>query len=193
MRMFLTKDQRWQRRVVIAWSLFAGLAVLWDFSWSFVFRRLESPGSTHDWRIIWAVYGKVDNRFLEGDHYLVMIEFLTGLSSLLCFYVVYQLRRGTRERALVALFATSIIEMYGAVVYFGSEALNHWSNVDTSSFVNTWVLFVGLNSLWLIFPGWCVCEIAVDVSRLGRREQAAPDPRASRPLVLTEPDLIADR
>jgi EXPERA (EXPanded EBP superfamily) len=191
--MFLTKNQRWQRRIVIAWSLFAGLAVLWDFSWSFVFRHLEWAGSTHDWRIIWAVYGKVDNRYLRGDHYLVVIEFLTGVSSMLCFYVVYQLRRGTRERALVALFATSIIEMYGAVVYFGSEALNHWSNVDTSSLVNTWVLFVGLNSLWLIFPGWCVYEIAVDASRAAGREQAAFDPRRSRPLVLGEPDLVTDR
>lgn len=169
--MFLAKEQRWQRHVVIAWSLFAGLAMLWDFSWSFVFRQLIAAGQARDWRIVWATYGKVDNRYLEGDHYLVVIECLTGVSSLLCFYVVYQLQRGTRERALVALFATSIIEMYGAIVYFGSEALNHWANVDTASFVNTWLLFVGLNSLWLIFPGWCIAMVAITLVQPADRQR----------------------
>ncbi|HEX4406405.1 MAG TPA: emopamil-binding family protein [Polyangia bacterium] len=177
--MFLTKDHLWQRRIVIGWSLFAGLAVLWDFSWSFVFRQLTNVGNAHDWRIVWVVYGKVDNRFLQGDHYLVVIECLTGVASVLCFYVVYQLCYGRRERALVALFATSLIEMYGTVMYFGSEALNHWSNIDTSSFVDTWLLFAGLNSLWLLFPGWCVYEVAVDLSGPRPREEPALDARSS--------------
>ncbi|HEX3855567.1 MAG TPA: emopamil-binding family protein [Polyangiaceae bacterium] len=155
---FLSAGHIWQRRIVIAWSLFAGLAVLWDFSWCFVFRDLNHA-STHDWRLFWAVYGKADERYLRGDRYLVILEFLTGLGSLLNFYVVYELLRGTRERACVALFAVSIMEIYGALIYFGSEALNHFANVDTASFVHTWVMFVGLNSLWLILPSWCIYRL----------------------------------
>jgi cholestenol Delta-isomerase len=157
--MFLSDGKVWQRRIVICWSLFAGVAVLWDFSWCFVFRSLQTAGVDHDWRIVWAAYGKVDDRYLQGDRYLIVLEFVTGLGAFLNFDVVYQLRRGTRARALVALFAVSIMEIYGAVIYFGSEWLNHFANVDTASFVHTWLLFAGLNSLWLLFPGWCLYHI----------------------------------
>jgi hypothetical protein len=146
----------WQRRLVLAWSLFAGIAVLWDLSWCFVFRQLQSPAAAHDWRIIWTTYGLVDHRFLRGDGYLLIIEILTGFGSLLHFYVAYQLLRGSAERARVPLLVVSIMDMYGALIYFGAEALVHFADIDTTSVVRTWVLFVGLNSLWLIFPGWCL-------------------------------------
>ena len=174
--MFLAKGQVWQRRVVIAWSLFAGLAVLWDFSWCFVFRRMQAAGSDQDWRIVWAVYGKADDRYLHGDRYLLTLEFITGLCSLLNFYVVYQLRRGKRTRALVALFAVSIMEIYGAAIYFGSEALNHFANVDTSSFVHTWIMFAGMNSLWVFFPGWCIYQVAVEFAGARSSTLAAAEP-----------------
>ena len=169
--MFLAKNRAWQRRIVIAWSLFAGLGMLWDFSWCFVFRRMQSVGIEHDWRVVWAVYGQADNRYLKGDRYLLVIEFITGFCSLLNFYVIHQLKRGARARALVALFAVSIMEVYGAVIYFGSEALNHWANVDTSSFVHTWLMFVGMNSLWLIFPSWCIYEAVVELSGGNRKRR----------------------
>jgi hypothetical protein len=158
---FLSKEQTWQRRIVIAWSLFAGVAVLWDFSWCFVFTQLQASGAGHDWRVIWTTYGDVDDRFLRGDRYLLVIELVTGFGSLLNFYVAHQLLRGTVERARVALFAVSIMELYGVLIYFGSEALNHFADIDTASFVRTWILFVGLNSLWVIFPAWCLYEMVV--------------------------------
>jgi hypothetical protein len=176
--MFLSDDHKWQRRIVIAWSLFAGIAVLWDFSWCFVFRRIQAAGSAHDWRVIWSLYGRVDDRYLKSDRYLVVLEFVTGLCSLLNFYVVYQLSRAGRRRAIVALFAVSIMEAYGATIYFGSEALNRFADVDTSSFVRTWVVFVGVNSLWLLFPGWCLYHIIVDLTGTASfaRTPAPPSP-----------------
>ena len=171
--MFLSKNHVVQRRVVIAWSLFAGLAVLWDLSWCFVFRHLQAPGSEQDWRIVWAAYGRADHRFLVGDPYLVVLELVTGLCSFLNFYVAHQLIWGNRKRALVTLFAVSIMEIYGAVIYFGSEAINGFANVDTASFVHTWIMFVGLNSLWLVFPGWCVYELAVGRPIRGRAKARA--------------------
>ncbi|MCA1663512.1 MAG: emopamil-binding family protein [Myxococcales bacterium] len=146
----------WQRRVVLAWSLFAGIAVMWDLSWCFMFRHLQSPAAAHDWRIIWTTYGLVDHRFLRGDGYLLIVEMLTGFGSLLHFYVAHELLRGSAERARVALVVVSIMDLYGALIYFGAEALVHFVDIDTTSVVRTWVLFVGLNSLWLIFPSWCI-------------------------------------
>jgi len=147
---------RRQRHIILAWSLFAGIAVLWDLSWCFVFRLLQSPAAAHDWRIIWTTYGLIDHRFLRGDGYLVVIEILTGFGSLLHFYVAYQLLRGRAERARAPLLIVSVMDIYGALIYFGAEALAHFADIDTTSVARTWLLFVGLNSLWLIFPGWCI-------------------------------------
>ncbi|MDB4968644.1 MAG: hypothetical protein JWN44_4333 [Myxococcales bacterium] len=171
---FLSADQVWRRRVVIAWSLFAGIAVMWDFSWCFVFNRMQTGGSDGDWRIVWELYGRIDRRFLEGDRYLLVVEIITGLGSLLNFYVVHQLRRGSRVRALIALFSVSIMDVYGTLIYFGSEALNGFQNVDTASFVHTWIVFAGLNSLWLVFPGWCIYEVVTDFAGSRRAQPASP-------------------
>jgi hypothetical protein len=84
------------------------------------------------------------------------------------FYVVYQLVRGTSDRARLALFAVSIMEVYGALIYFGAEALGGFADLDTTSFARTWVLFVGLNSLWLIFPGWCIFGLLAPPVRASR-------------------------
>jgi thiosulfate reductase cytochrome b subunit len=52
-----------------------------------------------------------------------------------------------------------VMEVDGTLLYFGSEMLNGWRNVDTTSFVHTWLMFFGLNALWLLFPGWCIYEL----------------------------------
>lgn len=167
-------DTLWQRRIVLGWTLFAAIAVLWDFSWCFVFRDLRSPAASHDWRIIWTTYGLVDHRFLRGDGYLLIIEMMTGFGSILHFYVAYQLLRGTTERARLALLVVSIMDIYGALIYFGAEALVGFEDIDTTSFVRTWILFVGLNSLWLIFPAWCIylgTRMRGEKAPYGRRER----------------------
>lgn len=158
--MFLDDNQRGQRRIVLAWSLFAAIAVMWDLSWCFVFRQLRSPAAAHDWRIIWTTYGNVDHRFVRGDGYLVVIEILTGFGSLLHFYVVHELVRGSAARARLALLVVSIMDVYGALIYFGSEALAGFADIDTRHVVRTALLFFALNSLWLVFPGWCIYSIA---------------------------------
>ncbi len=162
-RMWLS--QGWRRTVVIWWSTFAGLAVLWDLSWCFVFRALQSPEIDHGWRRIWALYGQVDRRYLQADPWLLVLEIVTGLfGSTLNFYLVYQLLRGRQRRARVALLVVSVMEIYGTVMYWGSEIVNHFAHVDTSSWLRTLVLFVGLNSLWLIFPGWCIYHLVAEYS-----------------------------
>ena len=186
--MFLADDQVRQRRLVLAWSLFAGIAVMWDLSWCFVYRELQSPAAAHDWRIIWTTYGQADRRFLRGDGYLLIVEMLTGFGALLHFYVVHELLRGSAERARLALLVVSVMDAYGALIYFGAEGLAQFADIDTTSFVRTWVLFVGLNSLWLIFPGWCIYlatrvrrEKAPHRGRERRRQPWAMDPADVRP------------
>ncbi|MGZ3426008.1 MAG: EXPERA domain-containing protein [Polyangia bacterium] len=160
--------------------MFAGLAVLWDFSWCFVFRALQAADVDHGWRRIWALYGRVDSRYLQGDPWLVILEIMTGLiGTTLSFYVVHQLRRGSERRARVALFIVSVTQIYGAVMYWGSELFSHFAHVDPTHPLRTSLLFVGLNSLWVIFPGWCLYHLVSGYARAPGVELAERAPRAA--------------
>jgi hypothetical protein len=43
-------------------------------------------------------------------------------------------------------------------MYLGSELFTGFANVNTASFVDTWLKFFGLNMLWVIFPGIFIYE-----------------------------------
>jgi len=90
-----------------------------------------------------------------------ILELVTGtIVAALNLYAAYGLwKRRNEPRALMALFVASVMEVDGTLLYFGSELLDHWRSVDTASFVHTWVMFFGLNALWLVFPGWCIGEL----------------------------------
>lgn len=158
--MFL--DNKYHRRVVIAWSLISGfIHMFWEGAWSVAAEHLQGPAAQHGWRLYWTLYGAADYRYVHADPFIRILELVTGfVVGPLNLWVAYQLlRRRKRAASTMALLVASVMEVYGTVLYFGSEALNDWANVDTSSFVHTWLMFFGLNALWFAFPGWCIYEI----------------------------------
>ena len=151
-----------RRRLIITWSLVSGLIhLLWEGTWSIAAPYLQSPAASHDWRLLWTLYGAADFRYVHADPFVRILELVTGtVVAALNLYVAYHLWKRRRvERALLALLVVSVMEVYGTILYFGSEMLHHWANVDTASFVHTWVMFFGLNALWFVFPGWCIYEL----------------------------------
>jgi hypothetical protein len=53
----------------------------------------------------------------------------------------------------VLLFmAMAVVHLYSTSLYFGSEILSGLPNVDTSSFLDSWVKFGLANISWLAFP-----------------------------------------
>ncbi|MGZ3429501.1 MAG: EXPERA domain-containing protein [Polyangia bacterium] len=151
-----------RRRLVIAWSLVSGLIhLLWEGTWSVAAPYLQTPAAQHDWRLLWTLYGAADYRYVHADPFVRILELVTGtlVAALNLGVAYYVWKRRRVAGAMVALLAASIMEVYGTLMYFGSEAINHWANVDTASFVHTWLMFFGLNALWLIFPGWCIYEL----------------------------------
>ena len=164
------------RRVVIAWSVVSGLVhLLWEGTWSLAAPYLQSAAARHDWRQVWTLYGTADFRYVHADPFIRILELVTGtIVAGLNLYAAHGIATGRRvPRALVALFIASVMEVDGTLLYFGSEMLNHWRNVDTASFVHTWVMFFGLNALWLAFPGWCIYEL-VRYYASGRRSDWVP-------------------
>lgn len=166
----------WRRRVIIVWSFVSGFVhVAWELLWCFLAPTLASAGTKHGALRLWTAYGHADARYLHMDPFILALEGCTGvIASTLNFWVAWHLWRRRGERgALVALFVVSVMESYGCILYFGSELFNHFANVDTASAARTWGLFFGLNALWLVFPGWCLYELAVHFA--GAKKSSARD------------------
>jgi hypothetical protein len=157
---FLSSAPR--RRIVIWWSLISGLIhFAWEGTWSVAAPHLQSAAAQHDWRLYWTLYGFADYRYVHADPFVRILEGVTGtVVAALNLYASYHIwKRRKIGSAMMALLVVSVMEVYGTVMYFGSELLNGWANVDTGSFVHTWIMFFGLNALWLLFPGWCIYEL----------------------------------
>jgi hypothetical protein len=71
-------------------------------------------------------------------------------------------------------------------MYLGSELFTNFANVNTASFVDTWVKFFATNLLWVIFPGIFVYEsvrylVAGGTSPFLVAKPAIADPAAAAP------------
>ena len=148
------------RRAVIIWSLVSGVVhFTWELSWCIVSRHLASPAALHGWRRIWSLYGVADRRYLNADSFILILEVVTAtVGGALNFYVVFQARRRRLQQATIALLIVSVMEVYGTLMYLGSEVFTRFANVNTASFVDTWLKFFGMNLLWVIFPGIFIYE-----------------------------------
>ena len=155
-------DSRRSRRLIIGWSFVSGLVhLVWEGTWSVAAPYLQSPAAQHGWRRYWTLYGSADFRYVHADPFVRILELVTGtLVAALNLYAAHGLwKRRHVPRAMMALFIASVMEVDGTLLYFGSAMLDHWRSVDTASFVHTWLMFFGLNALWLLFPGWCIYEL----------------------------------
>lgn len=148
------------RRAVIIWSLVSGIVHFsWELGWCLVSRHLASPDALHGWRRIWSLYGVADRRYLHADSFILVLEWITAtVGGFLNFYVVVQARRRKLMHATVALLIVSVMEVYGTLMYLGSEWFTSFANVNTASFVDAWLKFFAVNLLWVIFPGIFVYE-----------------------------------
>jgi len=169
------------RRAVIIWSLVSGLVHLsWELGWCLVSRHLATPDALHGWRRIWSLYGVADRRYLNADSFIEILEWVTAtVGGFLNFYVVVQASRRKLRHALVALLLVSLMEVYGTVMYLGSEIFTGFANVNTVSFVDTWLKFFAVNMLWVVFPGYFVYESVKYLVAGGRSPMLANDASAA--------------
>jgi hypothetical protein len=122
-------------------------------------RHLSTPDALHGWRQIWSLYGVADRRYLNADSFIEVLEWVTAtVGGFLNFYVVVQAYRRKLQHATVALLLVSLMEVYGTVMYLGSEWFTNFANVHTASFVDAWLKFFAVNMLWVVFPGIFVYE-----------------------------------
>lgn len=129
----------------------------WELGWLL---GRESIAAARDaaWAYPWWAYiDGGDLRYAQPSSELVMMEVLSvangaiGMLGLLLWH-----RSGGRdERGVLLCMATAVVHLYSTSLYFGGEILDGLPNVDTSSFLDTWIKFGLANAPWIVFP-WLV-------------------------------------
>lgn len=114
----------------------------------------------------WAYIDGGDARYATAPPGLLAVEALSVTNGLVGVVglALWRRSRGADRRAVLLIMATAVVHLYSTTLYFGTELLAGLPNVDTTSFVDTWIKFGLANAPWLVFP-WCV--LAWGARRLG--------------------------
>ena len=129
----------------------------WELTWLF-FHDAIAASRDAAWAYPWWAYiDGGDLRYAEAPANLIMMEILSVTNGLLgATGLLLWFRSGrTDSRGLLLCMATAVVHIYSTSLYYGSEILEGLPNVDTTSFLDTWIKFGLANLPWLVFP-WFV-------------------------------------
>jgi hypothetical protein len=109
-----------------------------------------------------------------------VINGIVGFSGL----AVWWRSKGRSATATLLLMSTVVVHIYSTSIYFGTEMIRGYPNVDTSSFVDFWIKFWLLNGLWLVMPFAVFAWGRVTLARQLATVQPSPEPE-----IATVPEL----
>jgi hypothetical protein len=177
--------RRWSRaeRVESAALLFMIVSYATHLSWELVwlvFHDAIAGARDAAWAYPWWAYiDGGDLRYAEASPTLLAMEGLSVANGCVGAAGLWLwLRSGRRDRRGVLLcMATAVVHLYSTCLYFGSEILAGLPNVDTTSFLDSWIKFGLANAPWLVFP-WLVLAWGVrNLSGAGGRVPPEEGPR----------------
>ncbi len=129
----------------------------WELAW-LLFHDAIQAGRDAAWAYPWWAYiDGGDMRYAVPTPTLITMEILSVTNGLVGATGLYLwLGSGRRDRRGVLLcMATAVVHLYSATLYYGGEILDGLPNVDTTSFLDTWIKFGLANAPWVVFP-WLV-------------------------------------
>ena len=146
-----------QGMVMIWFGITFTTHLTWELAWVLLHDPiLASPDAiwSYPW---WAYIDGGDARYASDSSQLITLESVTAIVGVLGFSALWLRHRsdGQNPTATLMLMATAVAHIYGTILYFGSEALDGFPNVDTTSFVDCVLKFWILNGIWLVMP-WAV-------------------------------------
>jgi len=134
-----------------------GTHLSWELVWLLCHDAIHA-GRDAAWAYPWWAYiDGGDLRYASAEPTLLTMETLSvtnGLVGALGLTLWYR-SRGADSRAVLLLMATAVVHLYSTSLYYGSEIFAGLPNVDTGSFVDSWIKFGLANAPWLVFP-WFV-------------------------------------
>jgi len=153
--MFSSRAQKF----VFWWCVLSGLVHLtWELGFCLMHKQMVTGMNNPAWMIPWTAYAVADTRYMFSDPFIVALEWLTVVTvTPMNFYVAVQIRKLTQQRkAALVLVVFSVMEVYGAVMYFLVEHRHGWSHTVPGSFVEFWIKVVATNGIWLVLPTICL-------------------------------------
>jgi len=145
-----------------------GTHLSWELVWLLFHDALHAARDAawaYPW---WAYIDGGDLRYATSSPTLLMMETLSvtnGVVGVIGLTLWYR-SRGGDPRAVLLLMATAVVHLYSTALYFGSEILAGLPNVDTTSFLDSWIKFGLANAPWIVFP-WFVLYWGQRVLRRG--------------------------
>jgi len=129
----------------------------WELVWLLfheAIRAAQDAAWAYPW---WAYIDGGDLRYAQPSSTLVTMEILSVTNGLVGATGLFLwLRSGrTDRRGVLLCMATAVVHLYSATLYYLGEIIEGMPNVDTSSFLDTWIKFGLANAPWLVFP-WLV-------------------------------------
>jgi hypothetical protein len=136
----------------------------WELGWLFFHDAIHAARDAawaYPW---WAYIDGGDARYAGASPTLLTMETLSvanGCAGVLGL-ALWRRSRGRDPRSVLLFMATAVVHLYSTALYYGSEILAGLPNVDTASFLDSWIKFGLANAPWLVFPG-CVLAWGVRV------------------------------
>ncbi len=129
----------------------------WELAWLLLHDAIagaQNSAWAYPW---WAYIDGGDLRFAEAPANLITMEILSVTNGSIGMLGMILWRRSshTDVRAVLLFMATAIVHLYSTSLYYGGEILSGLPNVDTSSFLDSWIKFGLANAPWIVFP-WFV-------------------------------------
>jgi hypothetical protein len=149
-----TRHQRLQSLCLLFLIVSCITHLSWELVWLIAHETIavsRDAAWAYPW---WAYIDGGDMRYASATPTLLMMEVLSVVNGLVCALgLVLWYRSGGRDRRAILLFmAMAVVHLYSTSLYYGGEILAGLPNVDTSSFLDSWIKFGLANISWLVFP-----------------------------------------
>lgn len=118
----------------------------------------------------WAYIDGGDMRYAQATPNLLMMEVLSITNGVIgaTGLVLWVRSKGQDLRAILLFMAMATVHLYSTSLYYGGEIIAGLPNVDTSSFLDTWIKFGLANVSWLVFPPFVLAWGADRILRRGK-------------------------
>jgi hypothetical protein len=163
--------------------LFMAVSYITHLSWELVWLLFhDAIHAAHDaaWAYPWWAYiDGGDMRYASATSNLLMMEVLSVTNGTIgAVGLISWLRSGRQSsRAVLLCMATAVVHLYSTSLYYGGEIIAGLPNVDTTSFLDTYIKFGLANASWLVFPWVVLFWGVVTLERLSARSSGGDDTR----------------
>lgn len=177
----LAETRGWSRgrRVESLALVFLGMSyathLSWELGWLLLHEQLAA-GAPEAWAYPWWAYiDGGDARYAHPTGTLLALETLSVINGLVGVSAMVAFLRSGRQQpqAIAVMAATAVVHLYSASFYYLSELLDGLPNVDTTSFIATYIKFGLANASWVVAP-WFVFRwawVKLDATNGGTSEQ----------------------